>query len=74
MSRSSLTLASIVLAAGAALAGGCNTWEGAKQDARVVGDKTVEGAKKVGGAVGTGLEKAGQGIETAGEKVKETAR
>ena len=53
------------------LLGGCNTWEGAKQDARVVGDKTVEGTKKAGKAVGTGLEKAGEGISGAGESVKE---
>ena len=49
---------------------GCNTWQGAKEDARVVGDKTVEGTKKVGNAVGTGLEKAGEGINNAGQAVK----
>ena len=53
------------------LLGGCNTWEGAKQDARVVGEKTIEGGKKVGNAVGTGLEKAGEGINNAGQAVKE---
>lgn len=53
------------------LLAGCNTWQGAKQDARVVGEKTVEGGKKVGQAVGTGLEKAGEGIHNAGQSVKE---
>ena len=53
------------------LLGGCNTWEGAKQDARVVGEKTIEGGKKVGNAVDTGLEKAGEGINNAGQAVKE---
>ena len=53
------------------LLGGCNTWEGAKQDARVVGEKTIEGGKKVGNAVGKGLEKAGEGINNAGQAVKE---
>ena len=48
----------------------CNTWEGAKQDAHNVGEKTVEGTKKVGNAVGTGLEKAGEGINNAGQAVK----
>ena len=52
----------------------CNTWEGAKQDARVVGDKTVEGTKKAGQAVGTGLEKAGDGISGAGETVKDKSQ
>lgn len=52
----------------------CNTWEGAKQDARVVGDKTVEGTKKAGKAVGTGLEKAGEGISGAGETVKDKSQ
>lgn len=41
----------------------CNTWQGAKQDA-----KNVSGA--VTNAVGTGLNKAGEGLNTAGEKVK----
>ena len=64
LTASALILASLGLVA-------CNTWEGAKQDARVVGDKTVEGTKKAGQAVGTGLEKAGDGISNAGDKVKE---
>jgi predicted small secreted protein len=67
--KKTLTAASILLATLALTA--CNTWEGAKQDARVVGDKTVEGGKKAGRAVGTGLEKAGEGLGTAGEAVKE---
>ena len=66
------TLIAIVCAATALSA--CNTWEGAKQDARIVGDKTVEGAKKAGSAVGTGLEKAGEGLGTAGEKVKDVSQ
>ena len=64
-----LHIATAVLVA-TALAG-CNTWQGAKQDARIVGEKTVEGTKKVGNAVGTGLEKAGEGINNAGQAVKE---
>lgn len=67
-------LALIALALGSALATGCNTWHGAKQDARIVGDKAVEGGKAVGHAVGTGLEKAGEGIEKAGEKVQEASK
>ncbi len=67
-----LTAASILLATLALTA--CNTWEGAKQDARVVGDKTVEGTKKAGQAVGTGLEKAGEGISGAGESVKDKSQ
>ena len=67
-----LTAASILLATFALTA--CNTWEGAKQDARVVGDKTVEGTKKAGQAVGKGLEKAGEGISGAGESVKEKSQ
>ena len=46
----------------AALAG-CNTWQGAKQDAKEVGGTVTN-------AVGTGLDKAGDGLNTAGEKVK----
>ena len=64
-----LTIAALALAATALV--GCNTWQGAKQDARIVGEKTVEGTKKVGNAVGTGLEKAGEGINNAGQAVKE---
>ena len=64
-----LHIATAVLVA-TALAG-CNTWQGAKQDARIVGEKTVEGTKKVGNAVGTGLEKAGEGINNAGQAVKD---
>ena len=60
----------LLLVVSAALAG-CNTWQGAKQDARIVGEKTVEGTKKVGNAVGTGLEKAGEGINNAGQAVKD---
>ena len=56
------------------LLAGCNTWQGAKEDARVVGDKTVEGTKKAGQAVGTGLEKAGDGISGAGETVKDKSQ
>ena len=41
----------------------CNTWQGAKQDARQVGGTVTN-------AVGTGMEKAGAGVEKAGEKVK----
>ncbi|MEG1201845.1 MAG: entericidin EcnAB [Comamonas sp.] len=63
-----LTIAAALLAA-SALAG-CNTWQGAKQDARIAGEKTVEGTKKVANAVGTGLEKAGEGINNAGQAVK----
>lgn len=42
---------------------GCNTWSGAKQDAKQVGHTVTN-------AVGTGLDKAGDGLNTAGEKVK----
>jgi predicted small secreted protein len=52
----------LLLIATVALAG-CNTWQGAKQDAREVGSA-------VSNAVGTGLDKAGEGLSTAGEKVK----
>ena len=65
------SLISFTLVLGSLLLGGCNTWEGAKQDARVVGEKTIEGGKKVGNAVGKGLEKAGEGINNAGQAVKE---
>ena len=64
-----LTIAAVALAA-TALMGCSNTWQGAKQDAHNVGEKTVEGTKKVGNAVGTGLEKAGEGINNAGQAVK----
>ena len=64
-------LAALSLVTTCLLLAGCNTWQGAKEDARVVGDKTVEGTKKVGNAVGTGLEKAGEGIHNAGQAVKE---
>ena len=67
-----LTAAAILLATLGLTA--CNTWEGAKQDARVVGDKTVEGTKKAGHAVGTGLEKAGEGISNAGDTVKDKSQ
>ena len=63
-------LAALSLVTTCLLLAGCNTWQGAKEDARVVGDKTVEGTKKVGNAVGTGLEKAGEGINNAGQAVK----
>jgi len=52
----------LVLIAAAALAG-CNTWSAAKQDAKEVGGTVTH-------AVGTGLDKAGDGLNTAGEKVK----
>ena len=67
-----LTAAAIVLATLGLTA--CNTWEGAKQDARVVGDKTVEGTKNAGQAVGTGLEKSGEGISNAGDTVKDKSQ
>ena len=46
----------------------------AARDARVVGDKTVEGTKKAGKAVGTGLEKAGEGLSGAGETVTDQSQ
>ena len=49
-------IAAVVLA-------GCNTWHGVKQDAREVGGAVTN-------AVGTGLEKTGEGLSAAGEKVK----
>ena len=52
----------LLLVVSAALAG-CNTWQGAKQDAKEVGGTVTN-------AVGTGLDKAGDGLNTAGEKVK----
>jgi predicted small secreted protein len=51
-----------LLISAAALAG-CNTWHGVKQDAKEAGGAVTN-------AVGTGLEKAGEGLNTAGEKVK----
>ncbi|MFV0679155.1 entericidin EcnAB [Ottowia sp.] len=42
---------------------GCNTWQGVKQDAKQVGGTVTH-------AVGTGLDKAGDGLNTAGENVK----
>ena len=56
-----LTIAALALAATALV--GCNTWQGAKQDAKEVGGTVTN-------AVGTGLDKAGDGLNTAGEKVK----
>ena len=47
--------------------GGCNTWQGAKQDAKEVGGTVTH-------AVGTGLDKAGDGLNKAGEKVKEVGK
>jgi predicted small secreted protein len=47
--------------------GGCNTWQGAKQDAKQVGGTVTH-------AVGTGLDKAGDGLNKAGEKVKEVGK
>lgn len=70
--KKTLTAAAIMLATLGLTA--CNTWEGAKQDARVVGDKTVEGTKKAGHAVGTGLEKAGEAVTGAGETVKDKSQ
>ena len=58
-----------LITAGLLLAG-CNTWQGAKADARIAGEKTVEGTKRAGQAVGHGLEKAGEGINNAGQAVK----
>jgi predicted small secreted protein len=55
-------LTTLLLVIAAAVAG-CNTWQGAKQDAKQVGSS-------VSNAVGTGLDKAGDGLNTAGEKVK----
>lgn len=52
----------LILVTAAALAG-CNTWNAAKQDAKEVGGTVTH-------AVGTGLDKAGDGLNTAGEKVK----
>ncbi|WP_313075372.1 hypothetical protein [Melaminivora sp.] len=57
---------------------GCNTWEGAKQDAREAGQATGRGIEKAGQATGRGLEKAGEatgrGIEKAGEKIQGVAK
>ncbi len=58
--KSTLVVALIFTAAALA---GCNTWSGAKQDAKQVGHTVTN-------AVGTGLDKAGDGLNTAGEKVK----
>ncbi|MET4575635.1 hypothetical protein [Ottowia thiooxydans] len=60
------TLALTLIVAAAALAG-CNTWNAAKQDAKEVGGTVTN-------AVGTGLDKAGDGLNTAGEKVKGVAK
>ena len=54
----------LLLIAAAALAG-CNTWHGVKQDAKDAGNAVTS-------TVGTGLDKAGEGLTTAGEKVKGT--
>ena len=58
--KSSIALTLILTAAALA---GCNTWSAAKQDAKQVGSTVTH-------AVGTGLDKAGDGLYTAGEKVK----
>ena len=63
-------LTALTLVAASLLLAGCNTWQGAKEDARIAGEKTVEGTKRAGHAVGTGLEKAGEGINNAGQAVK----
>jgi predicted small secreted protein len=55
-------LALLLIAAAAALAG-CNTWQGAKQDAKDAGSAVTN-------AVGSGLEKTGQGLDRAGSNVK----
>ena len=62
--KHSIALTLIVTAAALA---GCNTWSGAKQDAKQVGNTVTD-------AVGTGLDKAGDGLNTAGEKVKEVGK
>ncbi|MGB3068683.1 MAG: entericidin EcnAB [Ottowia sp.] len=61
--KQTLTLALITAFALA----GCNTWSGAKQDAKEVGGTVTH-------AVGTGLDKAGEGLNTAGEKVKKVGQ
>ena len=57
---------------------GCNTWQGAKQDAREAGQATGRGIEKAGQATGRGLEKAGdatgRGIEKAGEKIQQISK
>ncbi|MDR0478422.1 MAG: entericidin EcnAB [Burkholderiaceae bacterium] len=59
----SITMIALALASSALLSG-CNTWQGAKQDAKDTGHAVTH-------AVGTGLDKAGEGLSTAGEKVKD---
>ena len=56
-------LTALALAALVGALAGCNTWQGAKEDAREVGGKVTN-------AVGTGMEKAGSGVEKAGNAVK----
>jgi predicted small secreted protein len=72
MNASSRT--ALIAAASALLLAACNTWQGVKEDAHIVGNKAEQGARTVGHAVGTGIEKAGEGIEKAGDKVKEVAK
>ena len=57
----------LMLIAATALLVGCNTWQAAKTDAKEVGGTVTH-------AVGTGLDKAGDGLNTAGEKVKGVAK
>ncbi len=72
MSRSASAFpASLALAACALLAlGGCNTFEGAKRDARIAGDAIETGAKKTGSAVAEGAEAAGDAISDAARSTK----
>ena len=58
---------SLLLATAVIALGGCNTWQGAKTDAKEVGGTVTN-------AVGTGLDKAGDGLNKAGEKVKEVGK
>ncbi len=57
----------LALAVAALSLAGCNTWSAAKQDAKEVGHSVTN-------AVGTGLDKAGDGLNTAGEKVKKVTK
>ncbi len=50
----------------------CNTWDGAKQDAQVVGNKTGEVVEETGEGIGEAARETGEAIESGAKAVKKT--
>jgi predicted small secreted protein len=58
----------MLLAGLVALAVGCHTYEGAKQDAQEAGQAVERGVRQAGEAAGRALERTGTAIEDTFEK------